>query len=64
MFDQGSGPPLIVVPGVQGRWEWLAPALGALQKRCRTISFTLCGDIRSGVRFETHSRPDITAQGE
>lgn len=52
MFDQGTGPPLIVVPGVQGRWEWMAPALQALGRRCRTISYTLCGDIGSGVRFD------------
>jgi len=52
IFDKGSGPPLIVVPGVQGRWEWMAPALWELQKRCRTVSYTLCGDVGSGSRFE------------
>ena len=26
IYDQGSGPPVIVVPGVQGRWEWMRPA--------------------------------------
>jgi 3-oxoadipate enol-lactonase len=52
MFDRGSGPPLIVVPGVLGRWEWLSPALRELQKRCRTISYTLAGDIGSSVPFE------------
>ena len=41
MFDKGSGPPLVVIPGVQGRWEWMAPALEALGRRCRTISFSL-----------------------
>ena len=33
MFDHGTGPPLIVIPGVQGRWEWLRPALDALTPR-------------------------------
>jgi pimeloyl-ACP methyl ester carboxylesterase len=47
MFDSGSGPPLIVIPGVQGRWEWMQPALMALQTRCRTIAYTLCGDFGS-----------------
>jgi 3-oxoadipate enol-lactonase len=47
MFDKGSGPPLIVVPGVQGRWEWMLPALRALARRCRTISYSLAGDIGS-----------------
>jgi pimeloyl-ACP methyl ester carboxylesterase len=50
MYDSGSGPPLIVVPGIQGRWEWLRPALDALQTRCRTISYSLCGDFGAGWR--------------
>ena len=45
MYSSGSGPPLIVVPGIQGRWEWLRPALDALQVRCRTISYSLYGDF-------------------
>jgi pimeloyl-ACP methyl ester carboxylesterase len=48
MFDQGSGPPLIVIPGIQGRWEWIRPALEHLHTRCRTISYSLCGDFGSG----------------
>lgn len=52
MFDRGSGPPVIVVPGVQGRWEWMQPALEALSGACRTISYTLCGDIGSGMRLD------------
>lgn len=52
IFDRGSGPPVIVIPGVQGRWEWLTPALRELQTRCRTISYSLCGDIGSGAAFD------------
>ena len=52
IFDQGSGSPLIVIPGVQGRWEWMTPALRELQKHFRTVSYTLCGDIGSGERFD------------
>ena len=48
MFDQGSGPPIVVIPGVQGRWEWMKPTLRALARRCRTISYSLCGDGGSG----------------
>lgn len=47
MFDKGSGPPLIVIPGVQGRWEWMQPALLRLARQCRTISYSLAGDIRT-----------------
>jgi 3-oxoadipate enol-lactonase len=41
MFDHGSGSPLVVIPGVQGRWEWMRPALDALARRHRTISYSL-----------------------
>ncbi|MGH9408948.1 MAG: alpha/beta fold hydrolase [Vicinamibacterales bacterium] len=40
-FDQGTGPPVIVIPGVQGRWEWMRPAVDALAARCRTVSYSL-----------------------
>lgn len=39
----------MVVPGIQGRWEWLRPAVRELSTRCRTISYTLAGDF--GARF-------------
>ena len=41
MFDEGDGPPIVVIPGLQGRWEWMLPALRALSRRCRTISYSL-----------------------
>jgi len=52
IFQGGSGPPLIVIPGVQGRWEWIRPALARLQTRCTTISYSLCGDLRAGRRYD------------
>jgi len=52
VFDQGNGTALIVIPGVQGRWEWMKPALTELAKRCRAVSYTLCGDIGSDVKFD------------
>jgi pimeloyl-ACP methyl ester carboxylesterase len=51
-FNKGTGPPLIVIPGVQGRWEWVRPTLEQLQRRCRTISYSLCGDFGSGCRHD------------
>jgi pimeloyl-ACP methyl ester carboxylesterase len=51
-FDRGEGPALIVIPGVQGRWEWMRPALRALQSTCRTITYTLCGDAGAGMTFD------------
>ena len=52
MFDQGEGPPLVVVPGLHGRWEWARPALRQLAEKCRTISYSLCGDIGSRRRLD------------
>ncbi len=43
MFDEGTGVPLVVIPGLQGRWEWMRPALRALATRCRTISYSVRG---------------------
>jgi pimeloyl-ACP methyl ester carboxylesterase len=48
MYARGAGLPVIVIPGIQGRWEWLRPALDALQSHCRTVSYSLCGDFGSG----------------
>jgi 3-oxoadipate enol-lactonase len=52
MFDAGEGTAVIVIPGVQGRWEWMSPGLRALARRCRTISYTLAGDFGSGMKFD------------
>ena len=49
MMDEGTGPPVIVIPGIQGRWEWMMPALRELRRSCRAISYSLCGDRGSGV---------------
>lgn len=42
---------MVVVPGLQGRWEWTMPALRRMAGSCRTISYSLCGDIGSRQRF-------------
>jgi 3-oxoadipate enol-lactonase len=52
MFDQGSGPAVVVVPGLQGRWEWMLPALRRLATECRVISYSLSGDLGSGRRLD------------
>jgi len=52
MYSSGSGPPLIVVPGIQGRWEWLRPTLDALQRHCRTVSYSLGGDFGAGWKVD------------
>lgn len=47
MTDRGAGPPLVLVPGVQGRWEWMRPAVDALAARCRVITASLPGQAGS-----------------
>jgi pimeloyl-ACP methyl ester carboxylesterase len=48
LFDAGSGFPIIVVPGIPGRWEWMTPGLQALVSYGRVISYSLCGEPGSG----------------
>lgn len=44
MIDKGHGPLVIVVPGMQGRWEWMTPTIDALAVSHRVMSFSL-GEI-------------------
>lgn len=44
MIDRGSGPVVVLIPGVQGRWEWMAPTVQALARRCRVLTFSLAAD--------------------
>ena len=61
MTDRGAGLPLVLVPGIQGRWEWMLPAVDALAARCRVITGSLPGDVGSiadtdaGAGFEGYS---------
>lgn len=47
MIDIGSGTPIVLIPGLQGRWEWMRPAVEALAKHHRVISFSLCDERTS-----------------
>lgn len=48
IIERGAGAPLVLVPGVQGRWEYLRPAVDALADRFRVLTFSLAGERRSG----------------
>lgn len=41
VVERGRGEPLVVVPGVQGRWEWIADAVDALAEHYRVLTFSL-----------------------
>lgn len=49
MIDRGQGTPIVLIPGIQGRFEWMMPAIRALAARHRVLSFSL---------GEGHEAPD------
>jgi pimeloyl-ACP methyl ester carboxylesterase len=52
IIDVGTGAPVVLIPGVQGRWEWMRPAVDVLSKYCRVITFSLADEPTSGARFD------------
>jgi pimeloyl-ACP methyl ester carboxylesterase len=48
IVDRGSGPPLVLIPGLQGRWEYMRPAVDALAASFRVITFSLDADDFDG----------------
>jgi pimeloyl-ACP methyl ester carboxylesterase len=51
-IDLGTGTPLVVIPGIDGRCERILPTLEVLAQRCRVLSFSLCGERTSGLRID------------
>jgi pimeloyl-ACP methyl ester carboxylesterase len=52
IVDLGTGPAVVLVPGIQGRWEWLRPAVDALARGCRVVTFSLADEPSSHGRFD------------
>ena len=52
IIDRGGGTPIVVIPGVQGRWEWMKPAIDVFAQRCRVVTFSLADEPTSGGRFD------------
>ncbi len=44
MVDRGHGPAVLMIPGIQGRWEWMNPVVDAVAARGRVISGALTSD--------------------
>jgi 3-oxoadipate enol-lactonase len=42
--EKGDGPPIVLVPGVQGRWEYMGATVDALSRSHRVITFSLCDE--------------------
>lgn len=47
-IDRGQGSPVLLIPGVQGRWEWMADAIDALARHHRVLSYSLADEPTSG----------------
>jgi pimeloyl-ACP methyl ester carboxylesterase len=52
MLDTGDGIPLVLVPGIQGRWEWMRPTVRALAARFRVLTYSLAGESTSEHAFD------------
>lgn len=65
VIDRGTGAPLVLVPGVQGRWEYMRPAVDALAQYFRVITFSLAGERASGRSYDsTRGFDDLADQVE
>jgi pimeloyl-ACP methyl ester carboxylesterase len=52
LIERGAGEPIVVVPGLQGRWEYMEPAIEALSRSFRVITFSLCGEPDCGEPYD------------
>lgn len=57
IVERGHGQPLVLIPGLQGRWEYVRPAVDVLSERFRVITFSLRGD-REDRRLAAGGRRD------
>lgn len=44
MTVTGQGPTLLLIPGIQGRWEWTRPTVQVLARRHRVVAYSLSGE--------------------
>ena len=59
MIDLGAGIPLVLVPGIQGRWEWMAPSVNALAREYRVIAASLPGEPGVDAGFDADADFDV-----
>ena len=58
IVERGAGPPLVLIPGVQGRWEYSRGIVDALASFYRVITFSLCDERLS----QAEPRIDVFAE--
>ena len=59
MLDIGSGPALVLIPGIQGRWEWMQPSIEALARQYRVITMSLPGEPGVETSFDEGADFDL-----
>ena len=52
IVERGSGAPLVFIPTLHGRWEYVRAAVDALAASFRVITFPLCGEPSSKMPFD------------
>ncbi len=62
MIVAGHGPPLLLIPGIQGRWEWTRPTVAALAAHYRVAAYSLAGDPEDVPPFEATCLDDLARQ--
>lgn len=59
MLDVGTGSPLVLIPGIQGRWEWMKPSIDALARDYRVITMSLPGEPGVETPFDENADFDL-----
>jgi pimeloyl-ACP methyl ester carboxylesterase len=52
IVDVGSGEPVVLIPGLHGRWEYTHRAVAALAASCRVIAFSLADEPGTECPFD------------
>ena len=53
IVEQGTGPALVLIPGLQGRWEYFRPAVDALSSAFHVMTFPLCDEPSADFAFDS-----------
>lgn len=62
IVERGAGAPLVLIPGIQGRWEYSRAIVDALAPFYRVITFSLCDERTSGAEPRIDVFADQAAQ--
>lgn len=52
IVERGTGEPLVFVPGLQGRWEYMSRTVEALAEFYRVLTFPLCDEPAAKAAFD------------